>query len=130
MQVAERLDEIDGQAACVTFAAPALLAAFERELGLSYPVYGDPDRGSYRAFGFGRASARRVWLDPRVWRTYAGLIARDRQRPTVRGDSLQLGGDIVLDAGGRVRWIYRSEGPEDRPPVDRLVDEVRAARSP
>lgn len=129
MEVAERLDEIDAPVACITFAEPELLAAFERELRLPYPVYGDPERQAYRALGFGRASTRRVWLDPRVWKAYAGLIAGGRRRrPSVQGDTLQLGGDVVVGSDGRVRWIYGSEGPDDRPPVDRLVTEMRAAK--
>jgi len=27
----------------------------------------------------------------------------------------------VLDAGGRLRWVYASAGPEDRPAVDDLL---------
>jgi hypothetical protein len=113
----------------VTFAEPAMLRGFERKMKLPYPVYADPDRATYRAFGFGRASARRVWLDPRVWVRYARLLARGRRpggAPTQ--DTLQLGGDAVLDARGRLSWIYRSRGPEDRPSVDRLVEAMQKAR--
>jgi hypothetical protein len=106
-----------------------MLRGFEREMKLPYPLYGDPDRATYRAFGFGRASARRVWLDPRVWTRYAQLLVRGR-RPVgaPEQDTLQLGGDAVLDARGRLSWIYRSTGPEDRPSVDRLVGAMREAR--
>ena len=37
------------------------------------------------------------------------------------------GGDVVLDAAGRLAWIYRGAGPEDRPSVDLLVSAVREA---
>lgn len=114
---------------CVTFAEPRALRGFERKMKLPYPLYGDPDRATYGALGFGRASVRRVWLDPRVWRRYAGLLLRGR-RPERQPeqDTLQLGGDAVIDAGGRVSWVYRSEGPDDRPSVDELVAAVHAAR--
>jgi hypothetical protein len=113
----------------VTFAEVRLLRGFERKMKLPYPIYGDPDRATYRALGFGRASARRVWLDPRVWRRYAALLRRGR-RPDgpAEQDTLQLGGDAVLDARGRLAWVYRSSGPEDRPSVDELVAAVRGAR--
>jgi len=119
--VSKRHDELGGRVVVVTFAPPALLAAFEREMGLPFPVYGDPDRAAYEAFGLNRASVARVWLDPRVWRSYAKLLSRGRRMHRVREDSLQLGGDVVLDADGRVRWTYRSRGPEDRPSVDELI---------
>jgi hypothetical protein len=83
----------------------------------------DTDRVAYRAFDFPRGSTRRVWLDPRVWRRYAGLIARGRRPGPPREDPLQLGGDVLVDAKGIVRWTYRSEGPEDRP----SLAEVRRA---
>ena len=124
------MGEIAARVVCVTFAEPRALSAFERELNLPYPLYGDPDRTTYRALGFGRACARRVWLDPRVWRRYAALLLRGRRPPVPVGsqDTLQLGGDAVLDARGRLRWIYRSRGPEDRPSVEQLAAAVRAAR--
>ena len=124
------MDEIAGRVVCVTFAEPRALRAFERELNLPYPLYGDPDRATYRALGFGRASPRRVWLDPRVWRRYAALLRGGRrpQVPVDSEDTLQLGGDAVLDARGRLRWAYRSRGPEDRPSVEQLAAAVRAAR--
>jgi len=37
----------------------------------------------------------------------------------------QFGGDALLDAGGRVAWVYRSRGPEDRP----TIDQIAAARA-
>jgi hypothetical protein len=107
----------------VTFAPAPLLARFEAALGLDIEYYGDPDRHAYAAFGFGRAAAARVWLDPRVWRRYAALVARGRvPRPPPEGqDTLQLGGDVLTDAEGRVEWVFRSTGPEDRPTVEALL---------
>jgi hypothetical protein len=102
----------------ITFAAPPLLAAFERELGRpGLRVLGDPQRLLYAAFGFGRASVARVWLDPRAVANDLRLRLRGaRSTGLPLGDTLQLGGDVVIDATGRVRWIYASRGPEDRPP--------------
>jgi hypothetical protein len=113
----------------VTFAAPALLAAFGRELRLDrIELWTDPDRAAYRAFGFGRASVARVWLDPRVWRRYARLLRAGRRLHRPAQDPQQLGGDVVLDADGRVAWLRRSRGPEDRPPAGELLAALAAAR--
>ena len=121
--------QLAGGLACITFAEPPLLAMFERELGLGVPLFGDPDRAAYRAFGFGRGSVRRVWLDPRVWRAYARLLAAG-QRPQVNGqDTLQLGGDAVIDAAGTLTWIHRSTGPDDRPSVATVAAELAEAAS-
>ena len=119
-----------GQIACITFAEPALLAAFQRDLGLDIPLFGDPNRATYEAFGFGRGSVRRVWLDPRVWLSYARLLARGRRTSIYRQDTLQLGGDVVLDRAGVVRWISRGAGPDDRPAVATVAAQLRAASGP
>lgn len=128
MEVAERRNEIGARIACITFADAERLEGFQRKMELPYGLYTDPEREVYRAFGIERASLRRVWLDPRVWWRYAALLARGR-RPQASGeDTLQLGGDAVLDGEGRLSWLYRSRGPEDRPSVDELVRAASRAR--
>ncbi len=99
----------------VTFAAAPMLALFEREVGLGYAYYGDPERGAYDALGFGRGSAARVWLHPRVLARYAQLIARGRRPRPPQDDTLQLGGDVLAAPDGTIEWIHRSAGPDDRP---------------
>ena len=121
MEVAERRGELDGRLAVVTFAGPPMLALFERELGLPFAYYGDPERRAYAAFGFGRASKARVWLDARVWALYGRLLARGRRPRRPQGDTEQLGGDVLVDTAGRIEWIYRSAGPDDRPSVDQIL---------
>jgi hypothetical protein len=32
-----------------------------------------------------------------------------------------LGGDFVVDREGRLSYVYRSNGPADRPPIDDLI---------
>lgn len=129
MQMSEEVDRAPGRVACITFAEPAMLAAFERELKLSFPLFADPSREVYAAFGLGRGSLARIWLHPRVWVRYARLLAAGRRPAGDGGDTLQLGGNAVLDAGGRVRWIYRGEGPDDRPPVATVIAELQRAAS-
>ena len=127
MEVSRQRERLAGRVVCVTFAGPGLLRAFERELRLDIPLFGDPDRALYGAFGLGRGSVRRVWLDPRVWARYAQLLARGRRPGWSGQDTLQLGGNAVVDAAGIVRWIYRSAGPDDRPSVALLAARLREA---
>ena len=125
MQVLDRRQELGTEVVVVSFAAPALLRLYGQEQDFDdVRLLSDQDRAAYAAFGFGRAGYGRVWLDPRVWRTYAALLARGRRPRPAQDDALQLGGDVLVTADGRVTWIHRSRGPEDRP----SVDEVLAAR--
>lgn len=118
-------EELGVRVVVVGFAAPQSLAAYQHRQGLDeLLVLSDPERRAYRAFGFDRGSVARVWLDPRVWRRYAQLIRRGRRIERSNEDTLQLGGDVLIDPGGRTRWIYRSSGPEDRP----SIEAIRAGR--
>jgi hypothetical protein len=127
VEVAEHSAQIDADIAVVTFSQPNLLRAFEEQMGLPVRIYADPQRTVYRAFGFERGSRIRVWLDPRVLRRYAQLLRRGRRLQRSDQDTLQLGGDVVVDRRGRLAWIHRSEGPEDRPTVDAVAAAVRQA---
>lgn len=120
----------DTTVALVTFTQPTDLTSYEHDQQLGFAVLRDPQRTGYRTFGFGRARFTRVW-GLRAGRRYLELARaghwREIRRPTE--DTRQLGGDVVIDADGVVRWMYRSDGPEDRPTVDALVKAVTRARS-
>jgi AhpC/TSA antioxidant enzyme len=118
--VARHRHELPGRIVVVTFATPDLLAGLEAELELGLEMLADPDRALYAALGLGRGSATRMWLHPRVWRRYATLVVTGARLRRAQGDTLQLSGDAVIDAEGRLSWIHRSEGPEDRPTLERL----------
>jgi len=121
--VLEHREELGVHIVVVSFAQPGSLAAYAERFGLADAVLlSDPDRTAYAAFGFDRGSRARVWLDPRVWRRYAGLLRQGRRLERPEEDTLQLGGDVLVREG-RVRWVHRSAGPEDRP----SLAELRAA---
>lgn len=87
---------------------------------LPFEVAVDRARTSYRAWGLHRVRRRDIWLDPAVYRTYWRLLrAGDRLRAG-GSDSLQLGGDFVLDRAGRIAYA-RPQVRDDRPPVAELL---------
>lgn len=126
LEVSRRRDEFGrARLLCITFVDAPLLEAYERELRLDgIDFFGDPQRNVYRALGFRRASFARVWLHPGVWRRYAALMARGRRPHPPGQDVYQLGGDAILDSEGRLRRVFASAGPEDRPTVDELLAAV------
>ncbi len=126
MEVLGQQQRLDARVVVISFASPASLARYRDRFDLGdATLLSDRDRAAYNAFGFGRAAAARVWLDPRVWWRYAQLIARGRHPEPLEDDALQLGGDVLCDEHGRITWIYRSRGPEDRPTIETLVKERR-----
>src|SRR5262249_50842723 len=93
---------------------------FCRQLGATYPCLGDPDKGSYRAFGLPRGGWREILFDP----MRAGNQAMHKgHRVSIRGsllrhsDWFQLPGLAVVDRGGIVRYLYRSRHAGDLPPL-------------
>lgn len=126
--MSDRLAEFSGAAVVlITFTRTRNLRGFRRRLGLTYPVLADAPRAAYCAYGLGRGSWRRVW-GLRAIKAYGRLLRTGRRPRIPASDTLQLGGDFVVDSEGRVAYAYRSEGPDDRPSVDDLVTAVRDSR--
>jgi peroxiredoxin len=123
----ERLDAAGATALFVAFDEPALLRrTLIAGLELPYPLLVDRDRTAYAAWGLGRAPALRIWADPRVWLRYL-RAALAGHRPTRLGsDTLQLGGDFVIDRDGDVAYA-RPQQTDDRPPVTVLLAAVEEA---
>lgn len=116
-------EDLDVRVVVIAFAEAAALRRYQQGVGLEqHLVLSDPQRLTYEAFGFARGSVARVWLDPRVWWRYTVLLARGLRPRRAEQDTLQLAGEALADADGRIRWIYRSAGPEDRPSLAQLRD--------
>lgn len=117
-----------GQVLVVCFAQPALLAVYERDQTLPFPIVTDPKRAAYQAFDLERASWGALLRAGVVWR-YGRLMLRGwaPQRTNKGEDVLQLGGDFVLDERRRLVYAHRSAEPTDRPPVAELLQAVAAA---
>ena len=127
MEVAAQRASMAGRVIGVAFAPPASVALFERGLDLGVPVLCDPDRVAYAMFGFGRRSGWSALVRPRYWWRLATAVVRGRRFGLPKEDPSQLGGDVVLDAELRLRWIYRSRFAADRPRVETVRAELRAA---
>ncbi len=128
MEVLGHREEIELRIAVVGFAPREALARYQTSVGLGDTiVLADPDRASYHSFCFGRASVGRAWLHPGVWGRYLSLLARGRRLAAPEQDTLQLAGDVLVRADGRIGWIYRSRGPEDRPTIGEIAAGRHAA---
>ena len=130
--MATRRDEFgpDVEFALITFSDPKYLRAYRAGTGWTHPILIDVDRVSYRQFGYDRGSVLRVygWS---VLRRYWRILRRDGLRAyrLATEDTLQLGGNVVIGPDGAVSWVYRGEGPDDRPATELLIAEVEKARS-
>ncbi len=111
----------------MTFTDRVNLVSYSKTNRLPFPVLTDGDRSAYRAFGLGRGPVARVW-GWRAARRYVEILRTDGfgslRRPSE--DTLQLGGDFIIDRTGRLAYGFWGDGPDDRPSVDALIDAVRS----
>ncbi len=120
----DRIDEFgDAVVVIITFDVSGAVAKHYRDRLAPLVVLVDEARATYRSYGLRRGSVWRAW-GPKTWRAYARLIARGRRPTLPRSDTLQLGGDFVVDREGGIVFAYRSADPDDRPGVDVLVAAV------
>ncbi len=121
------MQQLGGEVLAISFAQPERVAAFLGRYPLPFPALADPDMAAYRTFGLGRISKWK-YFSPGVLARYLKLMFRGwlPWKPTSEEDLLQLGGDFVLDAHRRAVLAYPSRDPTDRPPVQRLLEAVRA----
>lgn len=105
----------------VSFEPVQRVRFFLEGVDFGWPVVVDEARDLYRAYGLERGGWRQVWLSRRTVAHYARSLFRGRipRRPT--GDTLQLGGDFLIDGKGIVQFVHRSIEPADRPPVPQIL---------
>ena len=111
----------------VTFEARERAEEYVRETGFRWPLLIDRRRDLYSVYGMGRGRWSAIW-GPASWWAYIKLIARGRRLRRATGDIHQLGGDVLVDPGGRVGLHHVGKGPADRPAVAALLECVGPAR--
>src|SRR5262249_18847740 len=122
--------QMGSEVLAISFAPPALVAAYLAETPLPFPVLSDPSRASYQVFGLGQTTWGAM-MRPVVLAGYLRLMFQGwwPRKPNKEEDIFQLGGDFVLDAQRRVVYAHRSAEPTDRPAMGELLEAVRLAAS-
>jgi hypothetical protein len=111
----------------VTFDRQELAQAYVKDPLFPWPLLLDSDCQLYTAYGFPRGS---FWalLNPVAILGYTKLILTGTPTGRPGKDLRQLGGDVLIDPTGTVRFHYRSKNPLDRPPVQSLLNTVRTGK--
>jgi len=106
-----------------TGAEAAEVAGEER---VDVTVLGDPGNAAYRTIGLGRAGWWGLLVEPMVENLLEGLgnlrRASLRWSASPRSDVRQLGGVMIVDRGGCIRYLHRARTPTDLPPTADLLD--------
>jgi hypothetical protein len=123
-QQEQSLGELGIQVAIVTFETAPTVRSYLAEMTFSWPVLIDRDRILYRGYGMDRGRLRDIW-GARTWIAYFKEFARGRLPKYSGGDTLQLGGDVLIDPTGIVRFHHVGSGPGDRPSVAAILEARR-----
>ena len=116
----EEIQARKGTVVAVSFEPRERLFQLSRQMRLPFPLLSDPERDVYRAYGLERGRLSRIFTPATIW-AYVRLLARGRLYHFRRSDLWQLGGDLVVDGQGIVRFEHRGTAPHDRPSVERLL---------
>jgi hypothetical protein len=101
-----------------------MLVRYQEHHQWRFPIYADPDRTAYHAFGLERLSWHRVFslatlkLYLKLFRK--GLVRQDYGE----NDVYQAGGDFLIDRNGTILFAHRSEEPSDRPSLSILLKAI------
>ncbi len=131
MEVAQHFDKFQAMRAhvvAVSFMPPHRVTAFLTALPLPFPVVSDPERTAYQALSLPRSTWWQFLRLGAGWR-FVKLLLRGwiPTKPAPGDDLLQLGGDFVLDAEGRIVFAYSSAEATDRPTISVLLEAVKKA---
>lgn len=119
----DELERLETEVLLVSFSSQGYARLWIKETCAPFHLLLDRERTVYRTYGLG-SSFLRSWSPKTAW-SYVKLMRAGRKWRGIQGDSVQMGGDFIVDAHGIVRLVYRSRGPTDRPAVERLMGVLR-----
>ena len=120
------MNDLDVHVLVITFQGGPLVEAYARETQLPWPILIDGSRRLYRAYGMEHGRWRNL-IGPAAIGAYARLMLRGRLPRSPQGaDVKQLGGDVIIDPNGIVRYHHIGSGPADRPDVGELLTVARS----
>jgi NAD(P)-dependent dehydrogenase (short-subunit alcohol dehydrogenase family) len=123
----DRIDDIRALGAelvLIGSGAPHFAAAFREDFELDCPVLVDESLEVYSIAGLERSTA--AALSPRMALSAVRALRAGHRQTAVQGDVWQLGGVLVIRAGGRVVYRHASTEAGDHAPIE----EVLAALAP
>ena len=103
----------------------AAARSYAQETETRWPVLVDESRHLYRGYGLGRARLRHL-IGITTIKTYLLELLDGRWPRLPMADTVQQGGDVLIDPCGAVRFLHIGAGPGDRPQVGQILEVCRA----
>ncbi len=101
-----------------------MAAYFREEFDIPFQLLVDERQETYPVLGIKRGN---LWdlAGPHMWFNFSKRLLRGQISKEVKGDPMQLGGLAVIEPGGHITKVHRSEDPKDNMPIDELLKELR-----
>ncbi len=120
------IHEAGAELVIVGSGSPSMAGFFAEDYHVTTPLFTDPTRDVYRAFG----AKRPTWaapLNPRLYWNGLRVALRGHWPGRPQGDLAQLGGVFIVLPDGGLPFAYRSTVAGDLPSVARVIDELKVA---
>ena len=93
---------------------------FRKEMKAPFVMICDKEMMLYSEFSLKKASTL-SFFSPKLLLKGFGAMAEGYKLSTPKGDPKQLGGEVLIDKKGHIRWFYQSKDPSDNPPVELIL---------
>ena len=123
----DRREEIEAEGVGVVaigMGRPEMAAYFRDQFDIPFTLLVDHDKETYKALGIRKGNWFQV-SGPQNWPRFAMGMLTGKGFATPKQDPLQMGGVALVEPGGRIGFIYRSEASSDNLPIDDLLGKMR-----
>jgi hypothetical protein len=108
---------------------PVHFDPFREATGYRGLLFSDPELASFSLLGF--ANGLSGFLSMRSAFKAVSALKSGHRQGSIQGSALQLGGAVVVDSGGAIRYFFAAVKAGDHPDIDDLLlaaadDRVRA----
>lgn len=111
----------------VAFDSDAMAKAYIKQSPVDWPLLLDVERKLYRAYGLPRGNWWEIYNPVSILR-YLKLIGSGRRPGRPGSDWRQLGGDVLINPAGIIRFHHAAKSPHDRPDVETVLRIVESNR--
>lgn len=108
---------------------PSFMSGFRDKSDYDGPLYTDPGRRTYRALGFRRGLGATL-LNIDTPRAAVDAYRQGFRQTRTAGDPWQLGGVLVVEAGGEIVYEYASRFAGDHPEAAAITTVLSRASRP
>jgi len=121
-QHANQFDDKNARLAVIGTGDPRHFKAFREITGYQGFLFSDPSLNVFSLLGFSNRISGFISINSMF--KAAAAIKNGHRQGSLQGSALQLGGAVVVDAGGIIRYFFKSKKAGDHPDIRELIEAV------